>query len=92
MTSEEVTIQEESDNLQDTSVTQTKLISVMYVVASADFALLCFAAYLVFRVHKLVGFRDLPMLLSILSVALALTAFLTYSVLLIVQANLITEH
>jgi hypothetical protein len=32
------------------------------------------------------------MLLSIVSVALALTAFLTYSILLIIQANLIAEH
>ena len=47
-----------------------------------------FACYLVFKIYKLVKFTDKPMLLSIASITMALTCFLVYSILLIVQAEL----
>ena len=63
----------------------------MSIVAIADFSLLVFATYLVYKIYKLVKFSDKPMLLSTISIALALLAFLIYSTLLIVQAELIAN-
>ncbi len=68
---------------------QTKLISVMYVVAFCTLGLLLFALYLIPKIYSLVKFTDRPLLLSVVSIAMALSCFLTYSILLIVQAQMI---
>lgn len=65
---------------------QSKLIAVMCVVAVADFSLLLFTVYLIYKIFKLVRTTDVPMLLSIISLALALFCFFIYSIGLILQA------
>ena len=72
-------------------MSQAKLIAVMIIVALVDLGLFSFACYLVYKIYKLIHFRDLPMLLSIISITLALICFEVYSILLIVQANLIGQ-
>ena len=58
----------------------------MMVVSVLDFSLLIFAIRLVVKVFSLVRMTDMPMLLSVVSIAMALLFFLIYSILLIVQA------
>jgi hypothetical protein len=61
----------------------------MYVVAFCTLGLLLFALYLIPKIYSLVKFTDRPLLLSVVSIAMALSCFLTYSILLIVQAQMI---
>ena len=53
-----------------------------------DFSLLIFSSILVRKIYRLIGTNDLPMLLSIVSITLALLCFLGYCVLSVTQAIL----
>ena len=70
---------------------QSKFISVMIIVSIIDTSFLIYSCILVRKVYKLVKFHDLPMLLSVLSITLALFFFLGYLSLSIVQAILKTQ-
>ena len=50
------------------------------IAASLDLLLLSFACYLSFKVYKLVKFTDLPMLLSIISIAISLVCMLAFQI------------
>ena len=79
-------LSENEEQIDAFQVDQSKLIIVMIVVAVLDTGLLLFSLRLVTKVFRLIKFTDIPMLLSIVSISLALFFFLIYSILLIIQA------
>ena len=79
-------LSENEEQIDAFQVDQSKLIIVMIVVAVLDTGLLLFSLRLVTKVFGLIKFTDIPMLLSIVSISLALFFFLIYSILLIIQA------
>ena len=50
------------------------------IAATLGGLLLSFSSYLVYKVHKLVKFEDLPMLLSIISITLSLICLLIFQI------------
>lgn len=58
-----------------------KILATISLTAVLDLCLLAFALYLIVKVYKLIKFTDLPMLLSVISVALALICLLIFCIL-----------
>jgi len=57
----------------------------MSVMSVLTLCLLVFVLYLVRKVHKLVGFSDLPMLFQVIAIAMSITCLLIYCILGLVQ-------
>lgn len=66
-------------------VEHLKILLIISLMAVLDLCLLTFALYLIAKVYKLIKFTDLPMLLSVISVALALICLLIFCILDIVS-------
>lgn len=66
-------------------VAHLKILATISLSAVLDVCLLAFALYLIVKVYKLIKFTDLPMLLSVISVALALICLLIFCILDIVS-------
>ena len=67
-------------NVLDQPVSQAEFIFVMAIISIVSFGLLCFACYLIVKIYRLVKFKDMPLLLSIISIALALICLLIFSI------------
>ena len=62
-------------------VAHLKILLTISLTAVLDLCLLTFALYLIVKVYKLIKFTDLPMLLSVISVVLALICLLIFCIL-----------
>jgi hypothetical protein len=57
-----------------------KILATMAITTLLTSCLLVFAVYLTFKIYNLVKLHDVPMLLSIISITLALSCFLTFCI------------
>ncbi len=62
-----------------------KILATIALSALLTLAVLLFAVYLIFKVYRLVKFTDVPMLLSIISIALASLCLLVFCILDIIS-------
>ena len=67
------------DSQDDYEFDPSRYILVMTFISILTFGLLCFACYLVVKIYRLVKFKDMPLLLSIISITLALICLLIIS-------------
>ena len=63
---------------------QEKLLDVTWSMTTLNVILLVASFYIVIKVYRMVLFKDLPLLLSIVSISLALTCFLIYNILMLI--------
>jgi hypothetical protein len=70
----------EQKSIGDEIFPHPKLLITIGSTALLDLSLLIFAVYLIFNIYKLVKFNDIPMLLSIISIALALLCLFIFCV------------
>jgi hypothetical protein len=62
------------------------------ILIIVNFLLLCFAIIILVKIFKLIKFTDIPMLLSIVSVTLALLVFLIVLIFNVIQAYAIMNN
>ncbi len=82
----------EPEQPQDAKYNQEKLLGVTYTMSALNIAALGFTCYLVFKIYRLVKLTDLPMVLSILSLSIALMFFLVYNIMMLIGTEQIHNY
>ena len=82
-----IKLQEETEALP-----HFKLLTALSIVTVLDIGLLSFACYLVYKIYKLLKFTDIPILLSIISITLALLFLLAFCIMDITSFNVSNDN
>jgi hypothetical protein len=90
MTPEEGLIFQDNPD-DDEIIPKNKFIAVTYGIIALNVGFLIFSVYIVYKIFRLVKFKDIPLLCSIFCITFALAFYLVYNILNQIRGYILSE-